>query len=162
MGALSNVIDKVKYEDIPTIKSLRSFSSFKLKKLLAYLATSKIPIFNIEPPKTEIEIAKDTLYEYFDLLDRAEIVKIVLTESKNMMVFKNWKILFKSPNIYYAIAYELWKSVVDKGNIRESFFTSQTCDNFKVYTSTSKNFLLLEGKKSIFLFLLQFCLLWPG
>ena len=146
LNALSNVIDKVIYEDIPTIKALRGFSSLKLKKLLAYLATSKIPLFNIESLKTEIEVSKDTLYEYFDLLDRAEIVKIVRTESKNLRVFKNSKILFKSPNIYFAIAYELWKGDVDRGNIRESFFASQTSDSYRLFSSVNTDFLLIDGK----------------
>ncbi len=147
LNALSNVIDKVIYEDIPTLKALRSFSSLKLKKLLAYLATSKIPLFNIESLKTEIEVSKDTLYEYFDLLDRAEIVKIVRTESKNLKVFKNSKILFKSPNIYYAIAYEMWRSNVDKGNIRESFFASQISDTYRLFSSTGVDFSLVDGKR---------------
>jgi hypothetical protein len=37
LQALSNVVDKVIYEDIPAIKSLRSLSSLKMKKLLALL-----------------------------------------------------------------------------------------------------------------------------
>lgn len=146
---LSNVIDKVIYEDISTLKSLKSFSSLKLKKLLGFIATSKIPLFNIESLKTEIGLSKDTLYEYFDLLDRAEIVKIVRTESKNMRVFKNSKILFKSPNIYYSIAFESWKSDVDKGNIRESFFASQVCSNYQLFSSRNTDFLLVDGKNRI-------------
>ena len=82
-----------------------------------FTATSKIPVFNIESLKTEIGISKDTLYEYFDLLNRAELMKNIRTESKYLKAFKNSKILFNSPNIYYAIAYESWKSDADKGNI---------------------------------------------
>lgn len=144
LNALSNVIDKVIYEDIPAIKSLRSFSSLKLKKLLAFLATSNIPLFNIESLKTEIEVSKDTLYDYFDLLDRADVVNIVRTESKNVRAFKNSKILFKSPNIYFAIAYELWKGAVDKGNIRESFFASQISGHYRLFSSAHTDFLLLD------------------
>lgn len=148
-STLSNVIDKVIYEDISTLKSLKSFSSLKLKKLLGFIATSKIPLFNIESLKTEIGVSKDTLYEYFDLLDRAEIVKIVRTESKNMRVFKNSKILFKSPNTYYAIAFELWRNDADKGNIRESFFASQACNNYELFSSVNTDFLFVDGKSRI-------------
>ena len=146
LAALSNVIDKVIYEDIPTIKALRSFSSLKLKKLLAFLATSKIPLFNIESLKREIEVSKDTLYEYFDLLHRAEIVRIVRTESRNVRAFKNSKLLFNSPNSYFAIASDLWQSDVDKGNIRESFFASQTSDHYQVFSSLQTDFILADGK----------------
>lgn len=145
-NVLSNVIDKAIYEDISTIRTLKSFSSLKLKKLLGFIATSKIPVFNIESLKTEIGISKDTLYEYFDLLNRAELVKIIRTESKYLKAFKNSKILFNSPNIYYAIAYESWKSDADKGNIRESFFASQVGIDYKLFTSKNVDFLLISGK----------------
>ena len=143
---LANVIDKVIYEDISTLKTLKAFSSLKLKKLLAFIALSKIPLFNIESLKTEIGVAKDTLYEYFDLLDRADLVNIVRTASSNMRAFKNSKILFKSPNIYYAIALEFWKSEADKGNLRESFFSSQVKPRYKIFSSPRTDFVVHQGK----------------
>jgi uncharacterized protein len=144
---LSNVVDKVIYEDISTIKTLKSFSSLKLKKLLAFIALSKIPLFNIESLKTEIEVSKDTLYEYFDLLDRADLVDIVRPPSANMRAFKNSKILFKTPNLYYAIALESWKQDADKGNVRESFFSSQTAIRYRIFSSLNTDFVIREGKR---------------
>lgn len=133
---LANVLDKVIYEDIGTLKSLKSISSLKLKKLLGFIAISKIPLFNIESLKIEIGVSKDTLYEYFDLLDRAGIVRIVRTESLNLRAFKNSKVLFQSPNIYFTIAHELWKSDPQKGNIREAFFASQIGACFTLFSAT--------------------------
>ncbi|MGA1867709.1 MAG: ATP-binding protein [bacterium] len=145
---LSNVIDKVIYEDISTIKSLKSVSSLKLKKLLAFIAISKIPLFNLESLKIEVGISRDTLYEYFDLLERAELVHLVRTESRNVRAFKNSKILFKSPDLYYAIAQETWKSDIDKGNIRESFFAGQVASIHQLYSSLHADFLLhYKGKR---------------
>ena len=141
---LSNVLDKMIYEDITTIKTLKSFSSLKLKKLLAFLSTSKVPLFNLETLKNQIEVSRDTIYEYFDLLERAEIVKIIRTESKKAIAFKNSKILFKSPNLYFTIAYELWRSDIEKGNIRESFFASQLGREYPVYTSMEVDFLVID------------------
>lgn len=146
---LSNIIDKVIYEDISTIKTLKSFSSLKLKKLLAFIALSKIPLFNIESLKTEIEVSKDTLYEYFDLLDRADLVNIIKTEAGNVRAFKNSKILFKSPNLYYAIARESWKREADKGNLRESFFSAQVGTRYRVFSSLNTDFVVQEGEKVI-------------
>lgn len=146
---LANVLDKMIYEDITTIKTLKSFSSLKLKKLLGFLSTSKIPLFNLETLKNEIEVSRDTLYEYFDLLDRAEIVKIVRTESQKLKIFKNSKILFKSPNIYFTIAFELWKSDVEKGNIRESFFASQVGKDYPVFSSLNTDFLVLDNDRRV-------------
>ncbi len=144
---LSNIVDKVIYEDISTIKTLKSFSSLKLKKLLAFIALSKIPLFNIESLKTEIEVSKDTLYEYFDLLNRADLVNIVRTTPTNMRAFKNSKILFKSPNLYYAIALEYWRKEAEKGNIRESFFSSQVGTCYSIFSSLNTDFVIREGKK---------------
>jgi len=143
---LSNVLDKVIYEDISTLKSLKSFSSLKLKKLLAFIALSKIPLFNIESLKVEIGVSKDTLYEYFDLLNRAEIVKIIRTESGSARAMKNSKILFTSPNIYYSIAFESWKNDPDKGNIRESFFSSQIGSTYHLFSSMKTDFVLVDRK----------------
>ncbi len=149
LKALTNVIDKTIYEDITTIKTLKSFSSLKLKKLLGFLSTSKVPLFNLETLRNEIDVSRDTLYEYFDLLERAEIVKIVRTESKNVKVFKNSKVLFKSPNIYFTIAYELWKSDIEKGNLRESFFASQVGKDHRVFSSTNTDFLVKHREQRI-------------
>jgi len=146
---MSNVLDKMIYEDITTIKTLKSFSSLKLKKLIAFLSTSKIPVFNIETLKNELEVSRDTIYEYFDLLERAEIVKVIRTESKKAIAFKNSKILFKSPNIYFTIAFEMWKSDPEKGNIRESFFASQLGKDYSLYTSADVDFLILDKNRQV-------------
>ncbi len=144
LNVLANVLDKMIYEDITTIKTLKSFSSLKLKKLLGFLSTSKIPLFNLETLKNELEVSRDTIYEYFDLLNRAEIVKVVSTESKSINSLKNSKILFNSPNIYFAIAHELWKGDVEKGNIRESFFVSQVSGSYPVFSSMVTDFLVID------------------
>ncbi len=149
LNALANVIDKMIYEDITTIKTLKSFSSLKLKKLLGFLASSSVPTFNLETLKNEIEVSRDTLYEYFDLLGRAEIINIVGTKSTKTKAFKNSKILFKSPNLYYTIAYELWHKDILKGNLRESFFASQVGKDHKVYTSRHTDFLVLDGTRGV-------------
>ena len=147
---LVNIIDKVIYEDISTIKTLKAFSGLKLKKLMAYIALSKIPLFNIESLKNEIGVSKDTLYEYFDLLDRADLANIIRTSSSNIRAFKNSKVLFKSPNLYYAIAFESWKTDADKGNVRESFFSSQIKGaGYKIFSSLDTDFIVLEGRNKI-------------
>jgi len=142
-NVLSNTLDKVIYEDITTIKTLKIFSGSKLKSLLAYIATSKIPLFNIENIKTNLEISRDTLYDYFHLLQRSEIVQIIPTQSKKVRVLKHSKILFTSPNIYYAIAHEMWKNG-ETGNIRESFFASQLSPNYPVFSSIKTDFVVMD------------------
>jgi uncharacterized protein len=142
---ISNIIDKVVYEDIPSIHPIDSSSTQKIKKLLGFLALSKIPLFNVESSKIGIGCSKETLYDYFDLLERAEIISIIKTQSKNVRVIKNSKILFKGTNYYHALAYEMWKNDLEKGNIRESFFASQILkDDYKLYTSDNVDFTIID------------------
>lgn len=54
-----------------------------------------------------------------------------------------------SPNTYYSIAYEFWKSDIDKENIRESFFASQLKKNYQVYSSFNTDFLIIDKNRSI-------------
>lgn len=145
---LESVLDKVIYEDIQTIKSLKNFSALKLKKLLGFLALSPIPLFNTETLKEKIEVTKDTLYEYFDLLERTDILQIIRKEGKSTGGLKNAKIFFKSPNYYYCIAENFWKNSADIGNIRESFFASQVSFLYPINVSETVDFAIsLKSKK---------------
>ena len=147
-NVLSNTLDKIIYEDITTIKTLKMFSGSKLKSLLAYIATSKVPLFNIENIKSNLDISRDTLYEYFHLLKRAGIVQIIPAVSKKVRALKHSKILFSSANIYYAIAQEMWKNG-DKGNIRESFFASQLSPNYPVFSSRQTDFVIMDKENPV-------------
>jgi len=71
----------------------------------------------------------------------------VRTQSSNVRAFKNSKILLKNPNLYYAIALESWKKEADKGNIRESFFSSQIGTRYRIFSSLHTDFIVCEGKK---------------
>jgi len=57
-------------------------------------------------------------------------------KSRKALAFKNSKILFKSPNVYFAIAFETWRSTINKGNIGESFFASQLAKAYPVHSSS--------------------------
>ena len=48
-----------------------------------------------------------------------------------------------------SIAFELWKSDIEKGNIRESFFASQVGKEYPVFSSLKTDFLVLDKKQRI-------------
>lgn len=144
---LLNIIDKIIYEDIPSIQSLHATTSFKLKKLIGFLALSKIPVLNITSLTSEIEVSKDTLYMLFDLLNRADILHIVRIGGANLRVMKNSKILFTSPNVYYALSENWWVHDPDPGNIRESFFASQIGSELEIYTSMEVDFTVVVNNQ---------------
>ena len=139
---IENVIDKVIYEDIPSIRALQSQSSVKLKRLLAYLSVSRVPVFSVSSLTNEIDVTRDTLYEFFDLLDRAAVVHVVKTRTKNVRSFRKSKILLTNPNLYYAISNALWASDIERGNLRESFFASQFHHTAQLNTSEQVDFLV--------------------
>ncbi len=124
-SVIHNVIDKIIYEDVPSIKNIKSSSSLVLKKLLAYLAISKVPVVVVSNMCNELDITKETLYEYLDLLDRADIINIVKRERSSLRSLQHSKVLLLNPNLYHAISGELWSHETEQGNIREAFFVSQ-------------------------------------
>ena len=125
---LQSVIDKIIYEDIPSLKDIKGSSSYVFKKLLAYLAMSKIPTIKVSSICNELDITKETLYTYLDLLDRAEIINIIRRDKATVRSLQKSKIMLSNPNLYYSISNEMWQHNTDLGNIRESFFVSQIED----------------------------------
>ena len=122
---LQSVVDKIIYEDIPSLKNIKGSSSFVFKKLIAYLAMSKIPTIVVSNICNELDINKETLYDYLDLLDRADIINIIRRENATVRSLQYSKIMLANPNLYYSISNVMWKHNTDLGNIRESFFVSQ-------------------------------------
>ena len=124
-SVLYSVIDKIVYEDVPSLKNVKSSSSLVFKKLIAYLAMSKIPTVVVSSMCNELDITKETLYEYLDLLNRADVINIIRRKNASIRSLQYSKILLLNPNLYYAISNELWIHNADLGNIREAFFVSQ-------------------------------------
>jgi hypothetical protein len=113
-----------------------------MKVLLAYLARSTIPLFNITSLSNEIGVVKDTLYDFIDLFERADILSVIRPKRKDKGSLKNAKLLLRTPNLYYAISEELWKHDPEKGNLREAFFASQLRGPYRVFASESVDFLV--------------------
>ncbi len=139
-SVLHNVIDKIIYEDVPSLKNIKSSSSLIFKKLVAYLAMSKIPTVNVASMCNELDIKKETLYAYLDLLNRADIINIVRRKNATIRSLKHSKILLLNPNLYFAISNELWTHNTNLGNIREAFFVSQI--NYSVFASEITDYLI--------------------
>ncbi|MDT8390429.1 MAG: AAA family ATPase [Lentisphaeria bacterium] len=143
---LAAVIEKVIYEDIPSTRPLQTLSSLKMKKLLAFLSMSTIPTLSTASLTNELDVSRDTLYEFLDLLQRAELATVVAMANKNVRSIKKSKILLNNPNLYYAISSGLWQSSVERGNLRESFFSSQVSHIHPLHTSECVDFSLCGQK----------------
>lgn len=132
---LNNLLDKAIYEDVPTLKDIKNASQVALKKLIAYLAISKIPTINISSICNELDIPKETLYEFLDLLSRSDLINIVRLKNASVRSLKNARIFLSNPNLYFSISNELWKHDVEIGNLREAFFVSQLKGSYTFYSS---------------------------
>lgn len=143
---LVNVMDKVVYQDMPSLRPLQSTSSLKLKKLLAYLSISTVPTLKVSSITNEIDVSRDTLYEFLDLLERAGLIAVIGTARPNVRSLRKSKILLDNPNLYYAISTGLWESAVDRGNLRESFFASQLSRRCRLHTSEAADFTVETGE----------------
>ena len=139
---LANVLDKVIYEDIPSLKLLHPSSSLKLKKLIAWLSAGITPQISVSSLTNELDVARDTLYDYLDLLERAQLIQIIRPITKNVRSYKRSKVLFSTPNLYFSIQRHLWSSSMEKGNLRESFFISQASTCGQLHASEQADFIL--------------------
>ena len=146
-NVLHNVLDKIIYEDVPSLKNVKTSSSLVFKKLIAYLSMSKIPTVNVSSMCNELDITKETLYEYLDLLNRADVINIVKRENATIRSLRYSKILLLNPNLYYAISNELWTHNPDLGNIREAFFVSQIQETF--FASETVDYTILVNNTKI-------------
>jgi uncharacterized protein len=146
---LHNLLDKTIYEDVPTLKDIKSTSQVTLKKLIAYLAISKIPTINIGSMCNELEIPKEILYGFFDLLTRSDLINIVRRKSATVRSLKNSRIFLSNPNLYFAISNEFWKHNVEVGNLRESFFVSQLKGLYTFYSSQITDYTIELNDKTI-------------
>lgn len=123
---LMNVIDKSIYSDIIEDGSLKGEAAMTMKKVIAFLATSKIPSISPEKISRELGITKPTLYNYLDSLERAGIIRRIPPCGSGFKGMRSGaKTFLAEPNLYYALAQSHWSREENMGTIREAFFASQ-------------------------------------
>jgi len=122
---LSNVIEKVLYEDIPTATGAKSASIPVLKRILWLLATSQPFTPNIERMSRDLKVSKPYIYAYLDALEQAGLLSGFLpTETGYRLARKPAKIYMENPNLIRQVAGELG-SKEQSGAVREAFFAHQ-------------------------------------
>lgn len=120
---IKNIINIILEVDIPSVTDLSFEIIGKIKKLLAVLSTSVPYTPNLTKLASELNIADlRTLYKYFSLLENAELITLLNSESKGSKIFqKPEKIFLNNTNIIYAINSEN----IEIGTVREIFFCNQ-------------------------------------
>jgi hypothetical protein len=148
---MRNLLDKIIYEDISLLHNMKKSSAIATKKLISYLAESKIPTINVSSLCNDFDISRDTFYSILDSLQRADLLKIISLEKKKHKSVSKGRVFFNSPNWYYTLAKAFWTSAVDVGNLREAFFVSQLPDESAIYSSETTDYDVItdDGRFSV-------------
>ncbi len=140
---LFNALEKIIYEDIPSLNKIKYDQLAVFKKLIFIIVSAKVPYkVSVDRLAKELGISEPTLYIYFDILNKTGIFKSVKKYSKKLSR-KPDKLLFDNTNILNAYAKE-YKIETEVGTIRETFFASCFEDDLTLYYSDIGDFKVEE------------------
>lgn len=119
---VQNSVINVIESDIPLVGRIDYESVYKIKQLLSIMSQECPFTINANNLAATLEISRNTLIKLIDLLDRAKIMRKLLSSTKGIKALqKPEKLLFNDTNIMYALGL----GVADKGTMRETFAASQ-------------------------------------
>ncbi len=145
---LFNALDKVIYEDIPSLNKIDYSHISILKKIIYKVLSSQKPFqVNIASLSKEFGISEPTLYTYLEILDKTKIFKSLKKYSKKLSR-KPQKLLFSNTNILNSYANE-FSIDIDIGTLRETYFTN-CFDN--IYYSDIGDFIVEYKKDNKYIF----------
>lgn len=122
---LSNVFEKVLYEDLLTSFKIKVENIPKLKKLLWLIASSPPFTPNIDKLSRTLEISREYIYVYLDYLEKAGLIMMLFSKDKGFKrLRKAEKILIANTSLLSIIAAHGHSDAVI-GSAREVFFMSQ-------------------------------------
>jgi len=107
--------------DLSHIFNIEPKFTIKLKQLVALICQSQPYELNISRLAQKIGINRNTLYQYIYYLERGNIFYLLHAKSKGESLFsKPQKLYLDNTNLHYAYC-----ETIEKGTIRETFFTNQ-------------------------------------
>lgn len=118
---LFNSLEKIIYEDIPSINRIKFENLAVFKKLMYKILASRVPYqVKIDALARELKISEPTLYTYLEILNKTGIFT-PLYKFSTKQSRKPAKLFFKNTNILYALSEDL-NIPVEIGTARETFF----------------------------------------
>ncbi len=117
---LNETINTVIEVDIPSLFKIKYEYISNLKKLVKLICNSEPFKLNIRELSGKIGIDRDTLYLYFEYLDRGKVLNLIRPQSRGDNIFtKPDKIYLNNPNLSYSYCDD-----ASVGTIRETIFTA--------------------------------------
>jgi len=125
--------------DILSYEELQYSTVRNLKKLL-YIVSQSVPFTpNVSKLAEKLELSRNTLLKMFDLLDRANVLNLLKSETKGVSFLqKPEKIYLQNTNLAYVLS----ENQPEVGNLRETFFLNQLQVNHDVSFSKYTDFLI--------------------
>jgi len=138
---LHETINTVIETDIPSIFTIKYESVINLKKLVKLICESEPFQINIKELSGKIGTDRDTLYLYFNYMDRGKIFNVLRSQTKGDNIFlKPDKIYLNNPNLNFTYC-----DNIKIGTIRETIFANQIQTFYNVVVPKKGDF-FLEGK----------------
>ena len=136
---LQNVLDKIIYEDIPSLFDIRHRGIQQIRRLLHILATSKPFTVNVSELARELEASRDSLYQYLDYLVQARLTNAMSLRAKGKAVQrKPGKIYLENTSLLHLLATTSDQTFI--GTRRETFFVNQFAELHPLHLSRDADF----------------------
>lgn len=133
---LNETINTAIEVDIPSVFKIKYEYIVNLKKLIKLICTSEPFKLNIKELSSKIGIDRDTLYLYFEYLNKGKIFNLIRSKSKGDNIFsKPDKIYLNNPNLNYSYC-----DNASIGTIRETIFTAFLKTKYRLYIPKKGDF----------------------
>ena len=127
--------------DIPQFETIQTSHILLLKRLLQIISSSVPFKPNLQSVSQRTDISINTLKKYLYLLDKANIISLLHTDSKGLSnLSKPEKIFLQNTNLMYNLAGE----TQNIGNLRETFFLTNLREIAKVEAAKTADFFINE------------------
>lgn len=118
---LNQVINTIIETDLAIMEGFDIRTAFKLKKLLGVIAESAPFKPNVSALSRKLDVSRDTIYHWLELLQKARLVNLLMAKGKGISILqKPDKLFLENSNWSNSLRKE-----ANIGNIRETFLLSQ-------------------------------------
>ncbi|MDD7076121.1 MAG: AAA family ATPase [Prevotella sp.] len=139
---IENVANFIIDQEITTFCGVDPTFTRKLKAMLLFLADNLPYEVNISKLASYLEINKNTVVNYMNAMQRAELLHLVYSDNKSVTKMqKPDKIFIHNTNMLYALS-----SRLVTGTIRECFVVNQLSVNHTVEYSKNEGDFRIDGK----------------
>ena len=136
---LNETVNMILEVELPLLRKLDVSYISRIKKLLTVIGKSAPFIPNTTELAAKIQIARQTLLQYFQYLEESRLIFQVFKESRGLGTLeKPDKIFLENTNLMFLLG----KTETNTGNVRETFAFNQLSKNHEVLFSEQSDFLV--------------------